>query len=173
MLEEMLDFFRIYRKRHPQARFLFVSPSSEAQIRSAAREHGLDQDDIVVRSASRDDVPRLMAAADLGLFFIRPVFSKKASSPTKMAELIALGLPIVTNGGVGDVSALVEETGCGVVIDDFTDVAYAKAMDSLEDLDWYPSAVRERTRPIFDVDVGSDRYDACYRRIAKANSDDA
>ena len=43
-----------------------------------------------------------------------PVFSKKASSPTKMGEFLALELPIVTNGGVGDVSRIMYETAAGV-----------------------------------------------------------
>ena len=166
MLDEMMDFFKIYHERFPDATFLFVTPSSPGMIVSAAARKGLRQDAIVIRSASREEVPEFMAAADLGLFFIRPVFSKKASSPTKMAELIALGLPIVTNSGVGDVTEIVEQTGCGVAINDFTDQAYRDAIEAIEQRSESVEDVRRKAQPIFDVDLGVAQYDACYRSIA-------
>ena len=65
----------------------------------------------IIRPATREEVPRLLAAADLGIFLIKPVFSKTASSPTKMGEMLAVGLPIVANAGVGDVEQMVERYG--------------------------------------------------------------
>jgi glycosyltransferase involved in cell wall biosynthesis len=170
MLDEMFDFFRVYRERHPDARFLFVTPSPPDAVLAPARERGVEESSIIVRSASREEVPHFMAAADTGLFFIKPVYSKKASSPTKMAELIALGLPIVTNGGVGDVTEIVEETGCGVAIDEFTDAAYRDAIERVERLPIQPSEVRARAEPMFDVDLAIGRYDSCYRAIAAERS---
>jgi len=41
--------------------------------------------------------------SNASLFFIKPVWSKKASSPTKLAELMGLGIPVFSNSGVGDV----------------------------------------------------------------------
>ena len=167
MLDEMLDFFKVYRERFPDARFLFVTPQPPSAILPMAASKGLGQDAFVIRSASREEVPEFMAAADLGVFFIRPVYSKTASSPTKMAELIALGLPIVTNAGVGDVAELVEQTGCGVAIEDFTVEAYRDAIEAIERRSEDPAEVRRRAQPIFDVDLGVESYDACYRSIAR------
>src|SRR5205085_4600333 len=86
MLDEMLDFFRVYARRQPDARFLFVTPDDPQSIREAATARGADPNRLTIASASREEVPALMAAADLGMFFIKPVFSKTASSPTKMGE---------------------------------------------------------------------------------------
>ena len=75
-----------------------------------------------------------MAAADVGLFFIKPVFSKTASSPTKMGEMLAVGLPIVANGGVGDVEQMVDDIGCGVAIREFSPENYSQALAHIEAL---------------------------------------
>ena len=165
MGNEMLDFFGAYRSRHPNARFLFVTPDSPDSIRAAAAARGIDRDRLIIRAASREEVPQYMSAADLGIFFIEPVFSKTASSPTKMGEMLALGLPLVTNAGVGDVEALVNDLGCGVAIHEFNDASYAAALDRLATLPGSALQRRERALACFDVKLGIDRYDSIYRQL--------
>jgi hypothetical protein len=165
MLEEMLDFFKVYASRDEAARFLFVTADEPGPIRAAAADRGVDPARLVIRSASRDDVPRRMAAADLGIFFIKPVFSKTASSPTKMGEMLAIGLPIVTNAGVGDVAAMVEEMECGAVIRDFTESEYAQALVQLGQLTASAKDRRDRALPLFDVKLGIARYDRIYGEL--------
>lgn len=166
MQEEMLDFFGVMLAREPGAVFLFVTPDAPGPIRAAAEARGVPADRLVIRAASRDEVPRFMAAADIGIFFIAPVFSKKASSPTKMGEMLALGLPLVTNAGVGDVAEIVAETGCGVAIERFDEAAYAEALDAIAAIGSAPERRREKALPWFDVEIGIARYDAVYRSLA-------
>jgi hypothetical protein len=116
-------------------------------------------------------VPKLIAAADYGLFFIMPVFSKKASSPTKMGELLALELPIVTNGDVGDVSRIMNETGAGVVVEKFADKAYRNALLELEVLAPNMQQWREAAHRWFDLDRGVGSYDAIYRSLLNSSPD--
>jgi hypothetical protein len=170
MLGEMLDFFRVMLARDPAAVFLFVTHDPPEAILAAASERGIPQDSIVVRPASRDEVPLFMAAADIGIFFIAPVFSKKASSPTKMGEMLALGLPLVTNAGVGDVARIVEETGCGVAIERFDDESYGRALDAIAALAQAPEVQRKRGLSWFDVEMGIARYDEVYRSLAGAQA---
>lgn len=166
MLDEMLDFFAVYRRRHADAVMLFVSPQPPGLFVAAAAAHGLPAEAIRVRAATREQVPRLMAAADAGLFFIRPVSSKIASSPTKMAEMMALGLPIVGNDGVGDVAAILTETGCGVALARFDVAAYDEAIDRLERLDRTPAQIRAAGVARFDVAEGVRLYAAIYEALA-------
>jgi glycosyltransferase involved in cell wall biosynthesis len=165
MLGEMLDFFQVYASRYDKARFLFVTLDDPLSIRQAAAARGVDPERLIIRRASRDDVPRLMAAADLGIFFIKPVFSKTASSPTKMGEMLAVGLPIIANAGVGDVEQIIGETGCGVAIRDFNRSSYDDALDRLEKLDGTSSGRRDRAVACFDVRMGVERYDRIYREL--------
>jgi glycosyltransferase involved in cell wall biosynthesis len=170
MLDEMLDFFRVMLARDPNSVFLFVTQDAPEGIRAAARARGIPDDRLVVTPASREEVPVFMAAADIGIFFIQPVFSKKASSPTKMGEMLALGLPLVTNAGVGDVAEIVRDTGCGVAIERFDEAAYAEALDAIGAMAPAPAAQREKALPWFDVEIGIARYDAVYRSLAQAGS---
>jgi glycosyltransferase involved in cell wall biosynthesis len=168
LLDEMLDFFRAQLDRDPDALFLIISRDRPNEILAAAQRRGLPADRLLVRPASRAEVPRFVAAADYGLFFIMPVFSKKASSPTKMGEFLALELPMVTNGGVGDVERIMEETGAGVVVSGFNADAYREALDQLEQVRPDMDRWRAASRRWLDLQSGVERYDAIYRSLANA-----
>jgi glycosyltransferase involved in cell wall biosynthesis len=168
LLNEMLDFFLAYRRHHGDAKFLFVTHVPEAEIRAAAARRGVGNADVVVRRASRAEVPRLVAAADAGIAFKQATFSAKACSPTKLGEMLALELPVVTNSGVGDVAQVIEETGAGVAIEGFTADLYQQAIDRLDALKPDMERWRAASRRWFDLDAGIQGYDAIYRRILAA-----
>jgi glycosyltransferase involved in cell wall biosynthesis len=172
MVDEMMDFFGVQLERHPDSIFLIVSREPANEILAVAQAHGIASDRLIVRPAARDGVPKLVAAADYGLFFIKPVFSKKASSPTKMGEFLALELPIVTNGNVGDVARIVEESGAGVVVAGFSKKAYRSALDTLETLKPDMERWRSVARRWFDLGTGVDRYAAIYLSLVRGKSPD-
>lgn len=164
LLAEMLDFFAAYRDRYPAARMLLLTPGRMESVDRAARERGLERL-VHVRSATREDVPEWLSAADLGIFFIRPVPSKRAASPTKLAEMLAMGLPVVTNSGVGDVDAIVGELGAGVIVSSFNPAAYRDAIERLSCVNVDPQGLREAAHSRFDVNTGIARYAEIYRRL--------
>ena len=166
LLGEMLDFFSSYRDRHDgRARFLFVTHVPETTVRSAAAERHVPDSAIIVRRATRAEVPLLMAAADAGIAFKQPTYSAKACCPTKLGEMLALQLPIVTNSGVGDVARVIEETDAGVVVQRFDAAVYRGALEQLEGLTPDMDRWRSAARRWFDLEEGVERYDAIYRRI--------
>jgi glycosyltransferase involved in cell wall biosynthesis len=97
MVDEMAEFFRELKKVRRNARFLIVTPDSVPERYAAL------QADLIVCSSSHERVPLFISMADASVVFIKPVFSKKASSATKMAEALAMGIPVVTNSGWGDI----------------------------------------------------------------------
>ena len=161
----MLDFFRVYRERRPAAHFLFVTPFGEATIRSEASRRGIE-DAVIVRSAGRDQVPHWVGAADLGIMFVRPGWAKLAASPTKLGEMLAIGLPVIANSGVGDVADVLKQSGAGIAIEAFDPVAYRAAIDAVDRLDKSPEKIREGARRWFDLRSGTESYSAIYRRLS-------
>ena len=163
MLGEMLDCFRVQLDRDPRALFLILTRDDPAAIRAAAADREIPPHAILIRAAAREDVPGIMAAADYGLFFIRPTYSKIASCPTKLGEYQALEIPVITNGGVGDVERVIQETGGGVLVDGFDPRSYGRALDSLELLADSRANWRRAARTWFDLEDGVERFDAIYR----------
>jgi glycosyltransferase involved in cell wall biosynthesis len=95
MLDEMLDFFVVLKKEIHESVFLFVSHDSPEKIKKAALSKGIASESVRIIHATRDEVPLYISLSHLNIFFIKPVFSKTASSPTKMAEVLAMGVPVV------------------------------------------------------------------------------
>jgi glycosyltransferase involved in cell wall biosynthesis len=166
MFEEMFDFFGAYLQRYPSAVLLFVTLQSPESVVSIGKGAGIDADRIVVRGATREEVPELMAAADAGLVFLRPLPSRAASSPAKMGEMIALGLPVISNAGVADVAAILAESGCGVGLLSFDAEAYAAAILELERSTMTAADIRASGRRWFDLAEGVRRYDDVYRGLS-------
>lgn len=165
MLDEMLDYFRAFQARHNDAYFLFVTMEPSDIITTAARTRGLDLKRIIIRAATREELPKIIASADAGISFIKPVFSKTASCPTKLGEMLASGLPVVSNTGVGDVETILQETGAGAVIREFNEDEYRKATYALEAMNLSPLQIRRRARAFFDLKTALKNYSAIYESL--------
>ncbi|WP_018341402.1 glycosyltransferase [Cytophaga aurantiaca] len=128
MIDEMFDYFKRFKQNFPDAVFLFITPEKEADILEIARKHQLTKEDIRVVKAQRVEVPSYLLLSNLSLFFIKPAYSKKSSSPTKLAEIMAMGIPVVCNNNVGDVEQQVLEAKAGIVINAFSDASYDRSI---------------------------------------------
>jgi glycosyltransferase involved in cell wall biosynthesis len=134
------------------------------------KERGIDAGSYTVRSVRPAAVPSYLSASDAGLAFIKPCFSKLASSPTKTAEYLGCGLPLIINAGIGDSDALITRKGVGALVKDFTAQDYAQAASTIMHLAQDAEQTRQRTRAIaerlFDVrGVGLERYARLYKNV--------
>ena len=154
--------------------FVLLTPSSPDELMVMLREQGLADDEIVVRKLRPAEMPSHLAAADLGISLIKSCFSKKASSPTKVAEYLACGLPVVLNGDIGDQADLEEERQTCSVMHTFDDDALTAAVDRGMALASRPlaervAAGREVAERRFGLQtVGIRRYARLYERLMAA-----
>jgi glycosyltransferase involved in cell wall biosynthesis len=166
LLGEMLDWFSVLRDRRERCRLLLVTPDSPAPLFAEAAKRGIKHADLSIVSATRERVPFYLSATDVGLFFIRPTPSKQASSPTKLGEYLAMGIPVVTNAGVGDVDDVVSALGAGIVIPSFSEAAYVKSIEQLEAITALdPQMLRSRAREVLDLSAGVEAYAGLYRAL--------
>ena len=165
-LEEMLDYFETACEAIAGLRFLLLTPQA-AGAAQAADSRGLAAR-VVALSLEADEVPRHLAAADAGICFLGRHGSKVASSPTKFAEYLAAGLPVITNSWIGDAAALSGEQSW-ILVDDFSEAAYRQAAARLSVLLTAPAATRAASRALaereFALEAAIDRYDALYRQV--------
>ena len=161
----MLDFFVCTRSALPGLRFLVLTPQPRIAEEEVARR-GLGRE-VLVRSVSPEEVPSHLNAADFGISFIEPAPSKIASSPTKIGEYLACGLPVVANAGVGDVEDLVGE-GSGLIVGELDARAYERTAMQLRDELARPDR-RERARAVaarsFGLQAAVSAYDDLYARV--------
>ena len=166
MLEEMLLFFRQLKNKYSKAKFLFLTHSDPNQILSKAESLLVDKTDLVIREASRSEVPELMKASDVNISFIRPVYSKISSSPTKLGEVLSMGIPVIVNAGVGDVQSIIEYTNGGYVLKDFSEKDFKEAIDILPQLvNRNPKEIRQKGEHFYSLQRGIQLYRECYAEL--------
>lgn len=172
LVDEMMEFFKIVKERFPNARLLFLTPADRQTIVKRGASAGLNPEDVITARAARDVVPQLLAAADVGLMFIKPTFSKVASSPTKLAEMLLMGIPVVCNRGIGDVEKIVDAIGGGLILPETTQAHYRDAARQLPHLlKADRSAIRKKSIPFFDLETAVNRYQSVYTLLVAEQVD--
>ena len=171
MTDEMTEFLALAHKQDPATFSMILTQSPRQMVTDRMSSLGIDKKDFLVTRVSPGDVPRYLKAADIAISFIKPCYSKQSSSPTKMAEYLASGLPIICNAGVGDLDKLIEENRVGTLVREFGAEAYRRALNEIDILKREPG-LAERLRSIarqkFDLaGVGRTGYRRLYRRLMK------
>ncbi|MES2941754.1 MAG: glycosyltransferase, partial [Pseudomonadota bacterium] len=171
MLDEMLRLFAVAARQRHDVQLLFITRDWRDEHEALLDSMGLQtlRHRIHVRSASRDQVPVLLGASDIMLSFIKPAYSKMASSPTKLAEAFALGIPVISNTGVGDVDQITHDLDAGAVVD----LREAQAFDKLAaELDLIcakgGAGLRARARERFGLEVAEASYRQVYATLERA-----
>lgn len=173
MLDEMLDFFKILKSKRPLSKFLFITGDEPNLVFNAAKIKNIDSNDIIIRRASRNEVPVYCSLSSVSLFFILPKYSKKASSPTKMGELMSLGIPIICNANVGDVTEILNDGGVGAVINDFTIADYLFAIERIPSLLEKPAQQNYNVAQIYySLKEGVSKYNEVYQYVANHGDKD-
>lgn len=166
MLDEMLDFFKCLQFKKPNAKFFFITRDDPQLILYKVKNKKIDSRLIKIYPSSREMMPSYIALSDISIFFILPVYSKKASSPTKMGEIMSLGIPIICNIGVGDVDIIMKKCMPELLIKEFSDKEYKRVLNLV--FDNYiinKSKIINTSKAYFSLSQGVNKYLNIYSKV--------
>jgi glycosyltransferase involved in cell wall biosynthesis len=161
-------FFARVRAQEPRAFLQVLTASPSEALRRALADAGVPADAFDVRAVAPHEVPAVLRAADAGLSLIRPCASKRSSSPTKVGEYLAAGLPVVSTAGIGDCDRMLGG-GRGVVLDALDDHGLDRGVRALSALLDDP-LTRGRCRAFAEAELslertGGPRYAEVYEAV--------
>jgi glycosyltransferase involved in cell wall biosynthesis len=168
LFEETVACFVQLLRLRSDARLLILNRDEHTFIRERLAAAGLQDAPIELITASHDEVPRQISRMDAGVFFIKPVFSKQASAPTKLAEFLGCGIPCLCNAGVGDMASVLEVEQVGIALTSFDDTSMVVGLQRLLQLTIDPTT---RARCVaaaqkhFSLDEGVARYHLIYEQL--------
>ncbi len=161
--------FATFLERRPDGRVLILNRSEQGYIRERLAHFALADERVTLLGVDHRQVPAEMARMNAAVYFIPPVFSKISSSPTKLAEFLACGVPCLTNTGIGDVDEILSGERVGVVISEITAETLVRGVDALLALA-HEDGIRERCRAAaakhFSLEKGVAAYEEIYRGIS-------
>ena len=163
MLDEMMAFFSVLKQNISHAKFLFVTKDEQERILQTAEKYGF-RDAVIIRPGIREEIPFLISVSNYSIFFILQSYSKKASSPTKQGEIMAMGIPVVCNTNVGDTDKIVKDYHSGILLHDFTVTAYQNAIAEMK-TDFNSVKITEGAKDYFSLENGVEKYAKVYSNI--------
>ena len=169
MTDEMTELMAQGHEHDPSTFSMILTQSPVQEVIERMKGLGVDSKDIFVGKVKPELVPNYLRAADIAVSFIKPCYSKQSSSPTKIAEYLASGLPVICNAGVGDLDKLMRDKRVGVLLQEFNKEAYRQALVEIDSLRSDEAATEHRraiARQQFDLEtVGRTGYVGIYSRM--------
>jgi glycosyltransferase involved in cell wall biosynthesis len=168
LFDETLALFRALTARIPDARLLVVNRDEQDQVRARAERAGIRLDRLEITAGDHREMPEMISRMSVGAAIIKPVYSKLASAPTKLAEYLGCGVPCVGNIGVGDMEGILEGRQVGVALRGFAEADFGseieRLMRLLDDPD-LSGRCRRTAQELFSLDAGASAYDRAWRQL--------
>jgi glycosyltransferase involved in cell wall biosynthesis len=162
LTSEIFTFYKC-KPKNLLCRLVFFSPEhSHNYIHSLIQKFELNASECIVQYVNREDLTHYLSIGDLSVIFIKPSFSKQASSPTKHGELTAMHIPCVVNKNVGDMEMIVSEKPTGYVLNDFSEKEMQKAWDYITQTKFNSSDFDFIAQKYYALDKGIVTYKDIY-----------
>ena len=112
-LDQLARVWGLLARRRPDLRFRVVSKDDRTRV--LGREVG-DQAIEFRRGNDSATIAALLYEASVGFILRRPGLVNRVAFPTKFGEYVAAGVPVVATDLDWDLTRIIRETGCGVVV---------------------------------------------------------
>jgi glycosyltransferase involved in cell wall biosynthesis len=168
MFDEVLKSFKKLIKVKKNSKLIIINKNQHDYIKSCIHKENMKDLDIEVRSADYQDMTKEINAFDAGIFYIKPSFSKRSSSPTRLAEYLGCGKPCITNYGVGDTEYVISSGNVGVILKDFSDDSHIRGIEELLTLVNDPEVSTRCvniSKKYYSLDKGVNEYNKLYSRM--------
>ncbi|MFN3661816.1 glycosyltransferase [Yoonia sp.] len=168
-------WLRVAAARDPDARFEIVTRDDAARVRAVLDPDSELTSRLHIGPRRSEDMPDAVRGHDLSvMFYAGGEISELGRSPTRMAEVLGCGLPVVANEGVGDVADIIRKHNVGVIVAGSDAAHIEQACDALQALmqdPELPARCRATAHNVFSLQTGTQSYRALYAAIL--NKEDA
>jgi glycosyltransferase involved in cell wall biosynthesis len=153
----------------PDARFEIVTRDDAERVREALDPANELAGRLSVGPRLSDEMPDAVRGHDLSvMFYAGGEVSELGRAPTRLAEVLGCGLPVVANEGVGDVADIVRKHNVGVIVGgaskDQMEAAF-KALQTLMQDPELPLRCRKAAEEVFSLEAGTAAYARLYDRL--------
>jgi len=169
LIDWLRALFEAIARADPTARFELISRDAPAAILAALHPAPSWADRLLIQSAAPVEMPALVQKHTASvMFYAGGATSELGRSPTRMAEVLGCGRPVVANPGVGDVEQVVRQNRVGVLARGSSaaemDACVAELLELLQDPD-LANRCRRTAETLFSLESGTADYRQLYDEI--------
>ena len=129
--DHILRAFRMVAGRRRDSHLLILT-TQPAELERAVARAGVPTEAVHVLSVQHRLVPQYLSAADVGLLIREDNLVNRVAAPTKFAEYLACGVPVLVSKGIGDTEAVISSYDVGWVTRDLSDTSLTDAVRRIE-----------------------------------------
>lgn len=168
-LDWLASFLDTAAKHDPAAVFELTTRDDPAQVRAALDPDGHLGERLRIAPSAPEYVQRVLQAQTASvMFYAGGQVSELGRSPTRMAEILGCGLPIVANDGVGDVARIIRDYRVGILAPgpdaQAMETAWSELLALLKDPD-LASRCRKAAEEVFSLEAGTASYARLYHQL--------
>jgi glycosyltransferase involved in cell wall biosynthesis len=156
-LPHSLRLFRQLMELRSDAHFLALT-TNPTVMKQAVEGAGIGPERSTILNLPHADVPAHLAAADVGVLLRDASVVNRVAAPTKFAEYLSCGVPVVITDGIGDYSALVRGAQLGCVLPDLDNNERSRQLleHFVKELDARGQQIRDRCLAMAKLRFGWD-----------------
>ena len=169
LIDWLRAFFDAVTRVDSTARFELISRDAPEAILAALKPDTSWTDRLLIESATPAEMPAIVQRQTASvMFYAGGSTSELGRSPTRMAEVLGCGIPVVANPGVGDVEHVVSRGRIGVLAHGVgaaeMDACVAELLELLKDSQ-LASRCRRTAEELFSLEAGTAAYRQLYADI--------
>lgn len=167
-LDWLASFLSVAATQDEEAVFELTTRDDPARVRAALDPEGWLDERLQIAPSAPEDVHKVLQGQIASVMFFTDGLSKLGSSPTRMAEILGCGLPVLANDGVGDVARIIRDYRVGVVARGAEPETMAAAWSELTVLlkdPELPSRCRKAAEEVFSLENGTVAYARLYEQV--------
>jgi glycosyltransferase involved in cell wall biosynthesis len=165
--DKVLEVINRLKNKNAAVKFVIITNESESIVNNyIEKAHISDSSYIKTISLERKDVPIVLSLCHYSIYFYIPSFSRKGTSPTRLAELLACGVKVISNAKVGDTKEVILDNQFGYVLEDFSDNELNRLVDSFNfEKNYEKNKLRAKAMLYYDLQNGVEKYFEVYQDI--------
>jgi glycosyltransferase involved in cell wall biosynthesis len=167
-IDWLRSFFDAVNRAEPSARFELITRDTPSAILKALNPSPSWSNRLEIQSATPLQMPAIVQRHTVSVMFFTEGLSKLGSCPTRMAEVLACGRPVVANPGVGDVERVINDQLVGVLASGSSppemDACVAELLALLQDAQ-LADRCRRTAEELFSLKAGTAAYRQLYSDI--------
>jgi glycosyltransferase involved in cell wall biosynthesis len=169
LIDWLQAFFDAVDRAEPTARFELVSRDEPSAILKQLNPSQAWRDRVNIQAATPKQMPAILRRHTASvMFYAGGALSELGRSPTRMAEVLGCGRPVVANSGVGDVEQVINRHRVGVLAAGSSpadmDACVAELLSLFKDSQ-LAHRCRRTAEEFFSLEAGTATYNKLYSRL--------
>ncbi|MFN5417379.1 MAG: glycosyltransferase [Flavobacteriia bacterium] len=167
MFDQVLNVIAELEKKYSNLKFLVFTHEDITLVNKYISESPVKHTkNITIDSLTRNDVPNALSICDYSIFFCKPTYSRKGTSPTRLAELIACGVKVISNTNIGDTETHIKENNLGYVFNGFETEDIQQFVTKFDlSKDFPKDNLHQTAEKLFSLNEGVKKYLAIYKKL--------